>query len=167
MCHVFAAHYVYLQSTYVSKGRLWQQPCKVSRYSCAHFTERKTKADRGKIWPGDVLSHRNYNNSVVVLGICINQSINWIKPGSHCILKSTEDLLSLSPVGTDGGNYDFVDDMPSPAAGDCLPRQSSARHNWEMNYQEAAIYLQVGPLACRMVHTRHAHAAHDGREAVW
>ncbi|KAJ6659058.1 hypothetical protein lerEdw1_019361 [Lerista edwardsae] len=44
----------------------------------------------------------------------------------------------------DGGNYDFVDDTPSPAAVDCLPRQSCARHNWEMNYQEAAIYLQEG-----------------------
>lgn len=48
------------------------------------------------------------------------------------------------PHSANGGNYDFVDDMPSPAAGDCLPRQSSARHNWEMNYQEAAIYLQEG-----------------------
>ncbi|XP_066467222.1 two pore channel protein 1 [Tiliqua scincoides] len=48
------------------------------------------------------------------------------------------------PHSSNGGNYDFVDDTPSPAAGDCLPRQSCARHNWEMNYQEAAIYLQEG-----------------------
>uniref|UniRef100_A0A8D0H491 Voltage-dependent calcium channel protein TPC1 n=1 Tax=Sphenodon punctatus TaxID=8508 RepID=A0A8D0H491_SPHPU len=38
----------------------------------------------------------------------------------------------------------IVNDMSSPAAGDCHSRQSSARHNWEMNYQEAAIYLQEG-----------------------
>ncbi|XP_019362242.1 PREDICTED: two pore calcium channel protein 1 isoform X1 [Gavialis gangeticus] len=44
----------------------------------------------------------------------------------------------------DGGNYDIVNDVSSPAAGDCCSRQSSASHNWEMNYQEAAIYLQEG-----------------------
>uniref|UniRef100_A0A7M4EI04 Two pore segment channel 1 n=1 Tax=Crocodylus porosus TaxID=8502 RepID=A0A7M4EI04_CROPO len=48
------------------------------------------------------------------------------------------------PTNTDGGNYDIVNDVSSPAAGDCCSRQSSARHNWEMNYQEAAIYLQEG-----------------------
>ncbi|XP_063000424.1 two pore channel protein 1 [Elgaria multicarinata webbii] len=43
-----------------------------------------------------------------------------------------------------GGSYEVVTDMPSPAAGDCYPRRSCGRHNWEMNYQEAAIYLQEG-----------------------
>ncbi|XP_019394961.1 PREDICTED: two pore calcium channel protein 1 [Crocodylus porosus] len=48
------------------------------------------------------------------------------------------------PPDHNGGNYDIVNDVSSPAAGDCCSRQSSARHNWEMNYQEAAIYLQEG-----------------------
>ncbi|XP_053136335.1 two pore channel protein 1 isoform X2 [Hemicordylus capensis] len=43
-----------------------------------------------------------------------------------------------------GGNYDLASETPSPAAGDCLPRRSRARRSWEMNYQEAAIYLQEG-----------------------
>ncbi|NXG77069.1 TPC1 protein, partial [Baryphthengus martii] len=43
-----------------------------------------------------------------------------------------------------GGSYDVINDASSPAAGDCCAQQSSARHNWEMNYQEAAIYLQEG-----------------------
>uniref|UniRef100_A0A8C6Z5M0 Two pore segment channel 1 n=1 Tax=Nothoprocta perdicaria TaxID=30464 RepID=A0A8C6Z5M0_NOTPE len=43
-----------------------------------------------------------------------------------------------------GGSYDGVHDASSPAAGDCCAQQSSAQHNWEMNYQEAAIYLQEG-----------------------
>uniref|UniRef100_A0A8B9GAY0 Two pore segment channel 1 n=1 Tax=Amazona collaria TaxID=241587 RepID=A0A8B9GAY0_9PSIT len=43
-----------------------------------------------------------------------------------------------------GGSYDVINDASSPAAGDCCVQQSSARHNWEMNYQEAAIYLQEG-----------------------
>ncbi|KAH0625442.1 hypothetical protein JD844_014959 [Phrynosoma platyrhinos] len=34
--------------------------------------------------------------------------------------------------------------MHSPAAGDCYPGQTCGRHNWEMNYQESAIYLQEG-----------------------
>lgn len=45
----------------------------------------------------------------------------------------------------DGGSYDVVSDASSPAARECCAQQSSARHNWEMNYQEAAIYLQVSP----------------------
>lgn len=45
----------------------------------------------------------------------------------------------------DGGSYDVINDASSPAAGECCAQQSSARHNWEMNYQEAAIYLQVSP----------------------
>lgn len=47
--------------------------------------------------------------------------------------------------GADGGSYDVVNDASSPAARECCAQQSSARHNWEMNYQEAAIYLQVSP----------------------
>ncbi|CAI5797687.1 pore calcium channel 1 isoform X2 [Podarcis lilfordi] len=43
-----------------------------------------------------------------------------------------------------GGNYDLVSDTSSPAAGDCHPRRSCGGQNWEMNYQESAIYLQEG-----------------------
>ncbi|XP_034953962.1 two pore channel protein 1 isoform X2 [Zootoca vivipara] len=43
-----------------------------------------------------------------------------------------------------GGNYDLVSDTSSPAAGDCHPRPSCGGQNWEMNYQESAIYLQEG-----------------------
>ncbi|NXU39355.1 TPC1 protein, partial [Drymodes brunneopygia] len=43
-----------------------------------------------------------------------------------------------------GGSYDVVNDASSPAARECCAQQGSARHNWEMNYQEAAIYLQEG-----------------------
>lgn len=50
------------------------------------------------------------------------------------------------PVHTDGGSYDLINDVPSPAAGGCYPPQSYLRDNWEMNYQEAAIYLQVSSL---------------------
>ncbi|POI29518.1 hypothetical protein CIB84_006732 [Bambusicola thoracicus] len=59
-------------------------------------------------------------------------------------------LLNCKPVflsfctATDGGSYDIINDASSPAAGDCCAQQSSAQHNWEMNYQEAAIYLQEG-----------------------
>ncbi|XP_048369960.1 two pore channel protein 1 isoform X1 [Sphaerodactylus townsendi] len=48
------------------------------------------------------------------------------------------------PPRENGGSYDLISEVPSPAAGDCYPQQSYARHNWEMNYQEAAIYLQEG-----------------------
>uniref|UniRef100_A0A8D0C832 Voltage-dependent calcium channel protein TPC1 n=1 Tax=Salvator merianae TaxID=96440 RepID=A0A8D0C832_SALMN len=43
-----------------------------------------------------------------------------------------------------GGNYDLVSDTPSPADGDCHPQLTCGRHNWEINYQESAIYLQEG-----------------------
>ncbi|XP_015733645.1 two pore calcium channel protein 1 isoform X2 [Coturnix japonica] len=43
-----------------------------------------------------------------------------------------------------GGSYDITNDASSPAPGDCCAQQSSAQYNWEMNYQEAAIYLQEG-----------------------
>lgn len=51
----------------------------------------------------------------------------------------------FSRSAADGGSYDVINDASSPAAGDGCAQQSSARHNWEMNYQEAAIYLQVSP----------------------
>ncbi|XP_075754325.1 two pore channel protein 1 isoform X2 [Pelodiscus sinensis] len=44
----------------------------------------------------------------------------------------------------DGGSCDLVNDMSSPATGDCYSQQRSTRDNWEMKYQEAAIYLQEG-----------------------
>ncbi|KAA0716650.1 Two pore calcium channel protein 1 [Triplophysa tibetana] len=43
------------------------------------------------------------------------------------------------------GNYDTVNNVVIPASGVTEPRaQNSLRHSWEMNYQEAAIYLQEG-----------------------
>ncbi|KAJ7309614.1 hypothetical protein JRQ81_007668 [Phrynocephalus forsythii] len=43
-----------------------------------------------------------------------------------------------------GGNYDSVHDRPDPASGGCFRPRTHGRHNWEMNYQESAIYLQEG-----------------------
>ncbi|KAL8180462.1 UNVERIFIED_CONTAM: Two pore calcium channel protein 1, partial [Gekko kuhli] len=53
-------------------------------------------------------------------------------------------MCRFFPFHTDGGSYDLINDIPSPAAGDCYPQRSHVRDNWEMNYQEAAIYLQEG-----------------------
>ncbi|NXE27993.1 TPC1 protein, partial [Ardeotis kori] len=55
-----------------------------------------------------------------------------------------DDLDREELPNENGGSYDAINDASSPAAGDCCAQQSSARHNWEMNYQEAAIYLQEG-----------------------
>ncbi|KAJ7423708.1 Two pore calcium channel protein 1 [Willisornis vidua] len=55
-----------------------------------------------------------------------------------------DDLDQEELPNENGGSYDVVHDASSPAGGDCCAQQSSARHNWEMNYQEAAIYLQEG-----------------------
>ncbi|XP_035754204.1 two pore calcium channel protein 1 isoform X2 [Egretta garzetta] len=55
-----------------------------------------------------------------------------------------DDLEREELPNENGGSYDVINDASSPAAGDCCAQQSSARHNWEMNYQEAAIYLQEG-----------------------
>ncbi|NXQ91809.1 TPC1 protein, partial [Nyctibius grandis] len=55
-----------------------------------------------------------------------------------------DDLDREELPNQNGGSYDVINDASSPAAGDCCAQQSSARHNWEMNYQEAAIYLQEG-----------------------
>ncbi|NXG63894.1 TPC1 protein, partial [Hemiprocne comata] len=55
-----------------------------------------------------------------------------------------DDLDREELPDENGGSYDVINDASSPAAGDCCAQQSSARHNWEMNYQEAAIYLQEG-----------------------
>jgi len=42
------------------------------------------------------------------------------------------------------GNYDVVNNVVIPTPGPPDPRaQNSLRQSWEMNYQEAAIYLQV------------------------
>nr|XP_020662749.1 two pore calcium channel protein 1 [Pogona vitticeps] len=43
-----------------------------------------------------------------------------------------------------GGNYDLVRDLPPRPSGGSLPPRTHGRHNWEMNYQESAIYLQEG-----------------------
>ncbi|KAF7238437.1 Two pore calcium channel protein 1 [Varanus komodoensis] len=50
----------------------------------------------------------------------------------------------VSIHSADGGNYDAIRDIPSPASGDGYPQRDCGRHTWEMNYQEAAIYLQEG-----------------------
>ncbi|NWW22605.1 TPC1 protein, partial [Falcunculus frontatus] len=55
-----------------------------------------------------------------------------------------DDLYREELPNENGGSYGVVNDASSPAAGECCAQQSSARHNWEMNYQEAAIYLQEG-----------------------
>ncbi|NXH10208.1 TPC1 protein, partial [Bucco capensis] len=55
-----------------------------------------------------------------------------------------DDLDRNELPNENGGSCDVINDASSPAAGDCCVQQSSARHNWEMNYQEAAIYLQEG-----------------------
>ncbi|XP_060125621.1 two pore channel protein 1 isoform X3 [Zootoca vivipara] len=57
----------------------------------------------------------------------------------RCLHPST-----IIPQAWHGGNYDLVSDTSSPAAGDCHPRPSCGGQNWEMNYQESAIYLQEG-----------------------
>uniref|UniRef100_A0ABM5F2I7 Two pore channel protein 1 isoform X1 n=1 Tax=Pogona vitticeps TaxID=103695 RepID=A0ABM5F2I7_9SAUR len=43
-----------------------------------------------------------------------------------------------------GGNYDLVRDLPTRPSGGSFPPRTHGRHNWEMNYQESAIYLQEG-----------------------
>uniref|UniRef100_A0A8C3T2A7 Two pore segment channel 1 n=1 Tax=Chelydra serpentina TaxID=8475 RepID=A0A8C3T2A7_CHESE len=55
-----------------------------------------------------------------------------------------EELDREDLPNENGGSYDIVNDVSSPATGDYHSEQRSARHNWEMNYQEAAIYLQEG-----------------------
>uniref|UniRef100_A0A8C8R9M3 Two pore segment channel 1 n=1 Tax=Pelusios castaneus TaxID=367368 RepID=A0A8C8R9M3_9SAUR len=55
-----------------------------------------------------------------------------------------EELDRVDLPNENGGSYDFVNDVSSPATGGCHSQQRSAGHNWEMNYQEAAIYLQEG-----------------------
>ncbi|XP_023674429.1 two pore channel protein 1 isoform X2 [Paramormyrops kingsleyae] len=46
----------------------------------------------------------------------------------------------------DGGGYDIVNNTvtPTPAPPECRSQSAGLRQNWEMNYQEAAIYLQEG-----------------------
>lgn len=65
----------------------------------------------------------------------------------RALCSSIPASLMVNPCfsDADGGSYDVVNDASSPAARECCAQQSSARHNWEMNYQEAAIYLQVSP----------------------
>ncbi|KAJ3604188.1 hypothetical protein NHX12_028929 [Muraenolepis orangiensis] len=45
-----------------------------------------------------------------------------------------------------GGNYDVVNNVviPTPGLQNHRTQNASFRHSWEMNYQEAAIYLQEG-----------------------
>lgn len=45
-----------------------------------------------------------------------------------------------------GGGYDIINSAPVPTAGvqDYRAQHSSFKHSWDMNYQEAAIYLQEG-----------------------
>ena len=55
-------------------------------------------------------------------------------------------LFFLSSDDTDGGgNYDVVNNavIATPGPQNYRPQNASFRHSWEMNYQEAAIYLQV------------------------
>lgn len=51
---------------------------------------------------------------------------------------------SLSSSHADGGSYAVHDSRaPSLGSGGESPPSSPTGHNWEINYQEAAIYLQV------------------------
>ncbi|XP_067087150.1 two pore channel protein 1 isoform X1 [Osmerus mordax] len=45
-----------------------------------------------------------------------------------------------------GGGYDIANNavIPTPGPQNHRPQNASLRHSWEMNYQEAAIYLQEG-----------------------
>ncbi len=56
-----------------------------------------------------------------------------------------QHLIVYFLLYTDGaGNYDVVNNVVIPTPGAPDPRaQNSLRQSWEMNYQEAAIYLQV------------------------
>uniref|UniRef100_A0A8C1CN35 Two pore segment channel 1 n=1 Tax=Cyprinus carpio carpio TaxID=630221 RepID=A0A8C1CN35_CYPCA len=58
------------------------------------------------------------------------------------------------------GNYDVVNNVVIPTPGAPDPRaQNSLRQSWEMNYQEAAIYLQEGENNDKFfTHPRNAHA---------
>ncbi|ROI27704.1 Two pore calcium channel protein 1 [Anabarilius grahami] len=58
------------------------------------------------------------------------------------------------------GNYDIVNNVVIPTPGAPDPRaQNSLRQSWEMNYQEAAIYLQEGENNDKFfTHPRSAHA---------
>ncbi|NXG52704.1 TPC1 protein, partial [Psilopogon haemacephalus] len=67
-----------------------------------------------------------------------------LEDGGSGVSAPLDDLDREELPNENGGSYDVVNDASSPAAGDCCAQQSSARHNWEMNYQEAAIYLQEG-----------------------
>jgi len=60
----------------------------------------------------------------------------------------------LSDVADGGGNYDVSNNAVIATPGPQISRSQNAsfRHSWEMNYQEAAIYLQV-----RHFHTGSAH----------
>nr|XP_060641421.1 two pore channel protein 1 [Anolis sagrei ordinatus] len=60
------------------------------------------------------------------------------------LILTLEESRSPAAVRENGGNYDLVNNTHSPAAGDCYPQPTCGRHNWEMNYQESAIYLQEG-----------------------
>uniref|UniRef100_A0A671MPV7 Two pore calcium channel protein 1-like n=1 Tax=Sinocyclocheilus anshuiensis TaxID=1608454 RepID=A0A671MPV7_9TELE len=69
--------------------------------------------------------------------------------------------LILTWDDTNGaGNYDVVNNVVIPTPGAPDPRaQNSLRQSWEMNYQEAAIYLQEGENNDKFfTHPRNAHA---------
>lgn len=90
-------------------------------------------------------------------------------PSFWCMMSSFSQAWvvsdSLSSSDTDGGSYAIRDSQaPSLSSGTESSPSSTTRHNWEMNYQEAAIYLQVsvsrsGPGRSR----RQPHLAHRGR----
>ncbi|XP_023674431.1 two pore channel protein 1 isoform X4 [Paramormyrops kingsleyae] len=61
-------------------------------------------------------------------------------------LLPVEDGDRAEPAGGNGGGYDIVNNTvtPTPAPPECRSQSAGLRQNWEMNYQEAAIYLQEG-----------------------
>ncbi|KAB1255794.1 Two pore calcium channel protein 1 [Camelus dromedarius] len=72
--------------------------------------------------------------------IFLEEAVEGWLPDSPVVMSSH---LQLGPC--DGGKYDIPDSqVPSLSSGGESPPSSPTGHNWEMNYQEAAIYLQEG-----------------------
>jgi two pore calcium channel protein 1 len=59
-------------------------------------------------------------------------------------IQTTTASEFLPSPNTDGGSHSIHNSqVPSLVSGADSPPSSPTGHNWEMNYQEAAIYLQV------------------------
>ncbi|KAM9194024.1 two pore channel protein 1 isoform 6-T7 [Dugong dugon] len=73
--------------------------------------------------------------------IFLEEAVAGLLPDSPVV--SSSHLSELGPY--DGSSYTINDSQdPSLSSGGESSPSSPTRHNWEMNYQEAAIYLQEG-----------------------